>query len=119
MAGQRLFFPPNVAGWDETRWLDTATWRGRWWIASTVLQPYALDPGKASQPYDAPALVDGALAFWSHPAVGDGTRAALLAFANGALADAAGVSWKRKQYPVLAQNALRQLVAVSPELQAA
>ena len=44
MAGQRLFSPPNVAGWDDTRWLDTATWRGRWWIATYVLKPYALDP---------------------------------------------------------------------------
>ena len=34
MAGQQLFYPPNVAGWDDTRWLDTATWRGRWWIAA-------------------------------------------------------------------------------------
>ena len=30
LAGQRLFRPPNVAGWDETRWLDTSTFRGRW-----------------------------------------------------------------------------------------
>jgi Protein of unknown function (DUF1800) len=30
MAGQQLFYPPNVAGWDDSRWLDTATWRGRW-----------------------------------------------------------------------------------------
>ena len=28
-------------------------------------------------------------------------------------------SWKRKQYPVMTQNALRQLIAVSPELQTA
>ncbi len=25
--GQRLFRPPNVAGWDDDRWLDTSTWR--------------------------------------------------------------------------------------------
>jgi hypothetical protein len=43
----------------------------------------------------------------------------LLGFATAALGDAAGASWKRKQYPVLAQNALRHLIAVSPELQAA
>ena len=43
MAGQQLFNPPNVAGWDDSRWLDTATWRGRWWIATYVLRPYALD----------------------------------------------------------------------------
>ncbi|HET7571887.1 MAG TPA: DUF1800 domain-containing protein [Gaiellaceae bacterium] len=119
MAGQQLFRPPNVAGWDDTRWLDTATWRGRWWVAQYVLRPYALDPGKASQPFDAEQLVAGALDFWRSPELGDATRAALLAFARNALADAAGASWKRKQYAVMTQNALRHLIAVSPELQAA
>ena len=28
-AGQQLFWPPNVAGWDDTRWLDTSTHCGR------------------------------------------------------------------------------------------
>jgi hypothetical protein len=28
-------------------------------------------------------------------------------------------SWKRKSYPVLVENALRQLIAVSPDLQTA
>ena len=119
MSGQMLFYPPNVAGWDDSRWLDTATWRGRWWTAQNVLRPYALDPGKASQPYDAAALLDSALAFWKHPALGEHTHDALLSFAKTALADAAGASWKRKQYAVMVQNALRQLIAVSPELQTA
>jgi uncharacterized protein (DUF1800 family) len=119
MAGQQLFYPPNVAGWDDTRWLDTATWRGRWWIAQYVLQPYALDPGKAKQPYDATALVDSALAFWNHPALTDSTHAALLTFAKNALSDARTASWKRTQYSVMTQNALRQLIAVSPDLQTA
>ena len=44
MAGQQLFYPPNVAGWNDDRWLDTATWRGRWWIAQEVLDRHALDP---------------------------------------------------------------------------
>ncbi len=34
LAGQRLFLPPNVAGWDDDRWLDTATFRGRWMTAN-------------------------------------------------------------------------------------
>src|SRR6476619_6078536 len=99
MAGQQLFYPPNVAGWDDTRWLDTATWRGRWWTAQNVLRPYALDPGTASPPCDAAALLDGALAFWNHPALTERTHA-LLGFAKTALADAGKASWKRKQYPV-------------------
>ena len=119
MAGQQLFYPPNVAGWDDGRWLDTATWRGRWWTAQNVLRPYALDPGTASQPYDAAALLDRALVFWNRPALTEQTRHALLSFARTALADAGKESWKRKQYPVMTQNALRQLIAVSPELQTA
>ena len=119
MAGQQLFYPPNVAGWDDSRWLDTATWRGRWWTAQNVLRPYALDPGKATQPYDAAELLRNALAFWHAPALTEHTHAALLVFAKAALADAANASWKRKQYAVMTQNALRQLIAVSPELQTA
>ena len=34
-AGQFLFYPPNVSGWDDRRWLDTSSWRGRWDIAAT------------------------------------------------------------------------------------
>ncbi len=33
-AGQRLFDPPNVSGWDEERWLDTARVSGRWSAAA-------------------------------------------------------------------------------------
>ncbi|HET9157644.1 MAG TPA: DUF1800 domain-containing protein, partial [Myxococcaceae bacterium] len=36
-AGQMLFYPPNVAGWDDNRWLDTNTMRGRWLCATEVL----------------------------------------------------------------------------------
>jgi len=118
MAGQQLFYPPNVAGWDDSRWLDTATWRGRWWTAQYVLRPYALDPGKASQPFDANQLLAGALGFWRHPDLTPATHSALLAFAKAALGDA-NAAWKRKQYAVMTQNALRQLIAVSPDMQTA
>jgi uncharacterized protein (DUF1800 family) len=118
MAVQTLFYPPNVAGWDDSRWLDTATFRGRWWTAQYVLSPFALDPGKAKQPYDAAQLVANALDFWNNPALTDTTHKALQQFAQTALADA-DASWKKRQYPVLAQNALRHLIAVSPDLQTA
>ena len=119
MAGQQLFYPPNVAGWDDTRWLDTATWRGRWWIAQYVLDRQALDPAHAKQPYDAEKLLDDAFRFWHNPPLGHDTRHALHTFASRALGDAKGAAWKREQYPAMVQNALRQLIAVSPELQAA
>jgi uncharacterized protein (DUF1800 family) len=117
MAGQQLFYPPNVAGWDDTRWLDTATWRGRWWIAQYVLRPSALDPDKATQPFDAQQLVDNAIGFWNNPPLSEATRNALLQFARAALGDAN--QWQRRSYAVMTQNALRHLIAVSPDLQSA
>ena len=39
MAGQRLFRPPNVSGWDERRWLDTSRFRGRWYATAEVIDP--------------------------------------------------------------------------------
>ena len=35
-AGQQLFYPPNVSGWDFARWLDTSTVKARWEMASYV-----------------------------------------------------------------------------------
>ncbi|HXY80679.1 MAG TPA: DUF1800 domain-containing protein [Gaiellaceae bacterium] len=119
MSGQQLFYPPNVGGWDDTRWLDTATWRGRWWIAQYALGPYALDPGKPTQPDDADKLVHGAIGFWREPAIGATTLRALQTFARNAVADAKGQKWKQQQSPPMVQNALRHLIAVSPEFQAA
>jgi uncharacterized protein (DUF1800 family) len=114
-SGQQLFYPPSVAGWDDSRWLDTATFLGRWETAGYVLKPNALDV-KAAGPADPDALVRRALAFWGDPQVSDGTRRALLDFAGRALADANRM-WKRQQYPALIENALRHLIAVSPDLQ--
>ena len=44
LSGQQLFYPPNVGGWDDTRWLDTATFLGRWIGVSRILQNRAIDP---------------------------------------------------------------------------
>jgi len=61
-------------------------------------------------------LVDRAIAFWGSPTITKASREALTAFARRALATA-DASWKEETYPVLIQNALRQLVAVSPDYQ--
>jgi uncharacterized protein (DUF1800 family) len=118
LAGQVLFRPPNVSGWDDSRWLDTSTFRGRWLVAGAAHAPYALDPERAARPRDPQRLVDDALGFWGNPTVSRPTREALVEFARTALADGRE-DWQRKVYPVLVANALRQLVAVSPDLQTA
>jgi len=117
MAGQRLFMPPNVAGWDDERWLDTATFRGRWTTANQAARAFSVtDKQAGSISGDPQKLVAAAIAFWGSPTIRPHTRDALLEFARRAMQDA-NQSWKRKSYPVLVTNALRQLVAVSPDLQ--
>jgi uncharacterized protein (DUF1800 family) len=106
-SGQRLFYPPNVAGWDESRWLDTATFRGRFFLAEAALQEVAL-PENAASPAKARALLDRAVAFHGKPALSAVTRRVLLSFAGRALKIAR---------PAAVENALRELVALSPELQ--
>jgi uncharacterized protein (DUF1800 family) len=107
-AGQRLFLPPNVAGWNESRWLDTATFRGRWYLAATAL-------GKAptSPPSNATAeqLVSRALGFWGRPPLGKASRDVLTRFAKRSLA--------RGRSRGEVEASLRQLIATAPELQTA
>ena len=117
LSGQQLFYPPNVAGWDDTRWLDTATYRGRWIAVQRILQDRKLDPAKGTKTPDAQTVLKKALAFWHNPPLTEATHAALLHFARAALADAGKQHWKQVQYPVLLENALRQLIAVSPDMQ--
>ncbi len=68
MAGQQLFYPPNVSGWDNTRWLDTSSFQARWLIARRALQKHALNPDHARPserpPADPQKLVDLALGWW-------------------------------------------------------
>ena len=71
------------------------------------------------EPADAAGVLTKALKFWHNPELSDSTHRALLHFAQVALADAGRQQWKRQQYPVLIENALRQLIAVSPDLQTA
>lgn len=120
MAGQQLFYPPNVAGWDYTHWLNTATFLGRWTVAGQVLQGRQLNPSHppAGPPADAATLLQQALAFWRDPALTPTTEAVMLDFADRALGDA-NAEWEKQAYPVLVENALRQLIAVSPDLQTA
>ena len=115
-AGQQLFFPPNVSGWNDDRWLDTASYQARWDIAGRVTRTSTLDPNKVQAPLDADKLLERALHFWGSPPLSTGTRRALHAYTNRALATA-NSSWKKKSYPALIENSLRHLIAVSPDFQ--
>jgi uncharacterized protein (DUF1800 family) len=116
LAGQQLFYPPNVSGWDDTRWLDTATYRARWIIASYAIRPHVLKSDKARLANDPAKLLRRAEVFLGDPSLTGHTHAELKRFARRALSDAHS-KWKKEQYPALIENALRQLLAASPDLQ--
>jgi hypothetical protein len=74
------------------------------------------DPEKHTKlPSDPTKLYKAAL---GSSTVSADTRRLLLAFVRNALADA-GEDWEKKAYPPMIFNAIRQLVAVSPDQQTA
>jgi uncharacterized protein (DUF1800 family) len=117
-AGQLLFDPPNVAGWDYADWLDTSRWAGRLTAVNYALMALAIDPNGKRYPVDetpSQALAS-ALRFWGDPALSGRARASLLAFSRraqrGITAD-----WEAVTYRILRQNALRALIPTTPEWQ--
>ncbi|MFY9264687.1 MAG: DUF1800 domain-containing protein [Solirubrobacterales bacterium] len=120
--GQRLFFPPSVAGWDDQEWLDTGTFRGRWVAARESWESNILDPGDDAtvaryQREESPAeAVGAAIRFWNNPTLTRPTKKVLIDFA--ARCDRqADSDWKKAPYRIMRQNALRTLIATSPDLQ--
>ncbi len=116
-AGQLPFYPPNVSGWDATRWLNTGTWLARFNLAASVIgEQRALVPAVAreSVPSEAQALVEEASAFWGAPPLSEATRRVLLAYAQAAVG-AATHPEQRETFSVLALNGLRALVTASPD----
>ena len=116
-AGQQLFYPPNVSGWNDQAWLDTATLRGRWNVAYELLRGEYIDPWKANYPAtETPEeAVDAALAFWDRPALTDETKQELLRYA--AALPGPLQSWEQGPLRAERQNALRHLIAISPDFQ--
>ncbi|WP_205699297.1 DUF1800 family protein [Conexibacter sp. SYSU D00693] len=116
MSGQVLLAPPNVAGWDERRWMSTGTWAGRWHTATFALATKLIDPWNAGTPYDAaetPAqAVDRALGLLGNPTITTAAREELLRFATASVSPTAP-DWQRGPLRAMRQNALRMLIATS------
>jgi Protein of unknown function (DUF1800) len=118
-AGQQLFWPPNVAGWDDSRWLDTSRTRARWNVVDYALDGISVDAWGASTPYSttetAAEALERALRSWGDPEIRPEHRAELLAFAQRA-EGLITANWEKGPYRALRQNALLQLIGISPDL---
>jgi hypothetical protein len=119
MAGQQLFHPPNVSGWDDSAWLDTSRWRARWWIANYVLMPTIHNPWEGA-PYDpnedAAWALNKALGALHNPTLTSETRQTLAEFSSTCLPGSMR-EWQKSPYRAMRFNALRQLVATCPDYQ--
>jgi hypothetical protein len=116
--GQRLFEPPNVAGWDYAHWLDTSRWSGRFTAVNYALMGTTINPDSKRYPAreSVSEAVARALAFWDDPDISSGTHRALISFSSEAhrlmTAD-----WQQVPYRIMRQNALRALIPTTPDWQ--
>ena len=122
-AGQQLFYPPNVSGWDFTRWLDTSTAKARWEIASYVTSKTYANPWPgAGEPHyseteEPPAALASAMAYWANPRLSSESAQSLAEFAKNCLEGVLQAQWQNSPYRAIRQNALRMLIATSPDMQ--
>ena len=120
-AGQRLFRPPDVSGWDDERWLDTSTTRARWMLVRRALDGRHIvgaAQGQYSDTETPEEAVEAAVRHWGDPLLTPAARASLLSFASTCLPPSM-TTYQRHSYRAMRQNALRHLLYASPDLQTA
>jgi uncharacterized protein (DUF1800 family) len=117
LAGQQLFYPPNVSGWNDHAWLDTSTLKGRWSNAYEVLsREYISQPGSYSATETPEQALDAALAHWGRPTLSPETLSELDRYARAAV-PAGLATWQQSHFRGYRQNALRHLIATCPDAQ--
>jgi uncharacterized protein (DUF1800 family) len=122
-AGQQLFYPPNVSGWDFTHWLDTSTAKARWELATYVTAKTYPNPfhaegqPKYSETEDATTALGSALSYWANPLLTEESSQCIADFAQSSLEGVTTAKWQQSPYRAIRQNALRMLIATSPDMQ--
>jgi uncharacterized protein (DUF1800 family) len=116
LTGQVLFQPPNVSGWDYAQWLDTSRWAGRLMAVNTALGKRVL-AGK-TYPYgiheNNSEAYDHAIAFWGGQPLSDLARNHLLDLARR-ISHGQTQKWEQVEFRNLRQNALRNLIPMTPD----
>jgi hypothetical protein len=122
-AGQQLFYPPNVSGWDFGAWLDTSTTRARWEMASAVTSKTYANPwpqtgeAKYSETEEPSAALASAMSYWGDPLLSSESAQCIARFSETCPAGTSKTKWELSPYRAMRQNALRMLIATSPDMQ--
>jgi hypothetical protein len=116
--GQRIYYPPDVSGWNDLRWLDTNTTVGRWELVGVALAGKMVK-NQAADTYpeqSADQALAAARAFWGDPDLTPESAGQLLGFAQ-AVVPATGTPLNLARLRAQRFNALRQLIAAGPDYQ--
>lgn len=119
-AGQMFASPPNVAGWNDRAWLNTSTHAARWtMVAQVVRWAAATSAGYRGKTESTGEGIDAALAFWGNPSLSPDARRALQAVGSETWAPRTPGDQYGSLENFLAQrqNAMRLLIAASPDFQ--
>ena len=116
LTGQVLFQPPNVSGWNYAQWLDTSRWAGRLEAVNVALQNHVLQ-GK-TYPFgiteDSVDAYQHAIDFWGGRSLSGTTRRNLIGLGRR-IARGQTHDWEQVPFRQLRQNALRNLVPMTPD----
>ena len=118
-AGQQLFWPPNVSGWDDNRWLDTSRMRARWFAITYALEEAYFDRGTGpttTRPRPQPPLSRSPSRRGTTRRCASSTTTSSLSFSNNAWTSVTA-TWQQSPARAMRRNALQQLIAISPDMQ--
>jgi len=116
LTGQVLFQPPNVSGWNYAQWLDTSRWAGRLSAVDTALNKLTLT-GKTYKyglHEDSARAYEHAINFWGGLPLSSTAREHLLALGHQ-MAKGQTQEWEQVPMRQLRQNALRNLIPMTPD----
>ena len=122
-AGQQLFYPPNVSGWDFSSWLDTSTTKARWEMASYVTSKTCENPWpkpgepEYSKTEEPAAALANAMNYWANPLLSSESTECITRFAETCPVGTSKTEWELSPNRAMRQNALRMLIATSPDMQ--
>jgi uncharacterized protein (DUF1800 family) len=116
LTGQVLFQPPNVSGWNYAQWLDTSRWAGRLEAVDVALQNRSLS-GK-TYPFgmreNAREAYQHAIEFWGGRPLSETAQHNLIALGRQ-IAHGQTQEWQQVTFRQLRQNALRNLIPMTPD----
>jgi uncharacterized protein (DUF1800 family) len=114
--GQKPFYPPNVAGWDQNEaWLSTGTLRMRFEAAASLLNDSIQDGSVPEQRTPEQALTRSR-AYAGLPWTSKATTSALASYSRRSVAGR-DQKWEVKHYWPERERVLRQILLAGPDAQ--